>query len=267
MPFNSGGPLPFKPSVHSQYRIRSWASWRTINSTPYCRVHRLSFTHRSRSLPLDPYLRETPRLPPRDRRLSGRLQREVRNWVNYQHQQLLQIGLRRTLPIWVPVGVLRSSAAHGVARIIRLGFGSNRKPQIELFLNSNLDFEHCNKGNLSPTHLCGCRRPSRCLYQDRVTPMSRNHTSNKTPSRHATLPSLDPQPTNRNPPALRLSFGELLHRRSQVPESLLADEKWADSSERMLKPVSRHRLRARDSGPVTAVGPVNVPAACWRWSR
>lgn len=36
------------------------------------------------------------------------------------------------------------------------------------------------------------------------------------------------------------SFGELLHRRSQVLESLLADEKWADSSERMLKPVSRH---------------------------
>ncbi|OBT94756.1 hypothetical protein VE01_06230 [Pseudogymnoascus verrucosus] len=97
--------------------------------------------------------------------------------------------------------------------------------------------------------------------------MSRNHTSNKTPSRHATLPSLDPQPTNRNLPALRLSFGELLHRRSQVPESLLADEKWADSSERMPKPVSHRGLRARNSGPVIAVSPVNVPAACWRWSR
>ncbi|OBT59414.1 hypothetical protein VE04_00520 [Pseudogymnoascus sp. 24MN13] len=80
-------------------------------------------------------------------------------------------------------------------------------------------------------------------------------------------PRLTPNRPIETPPALRLSFGELLHRRSQVLESLLADEKWADSSERMLKPVSRHRLRARDSGPVTAVGPVNVPAACWRWSR
>ncbi|KFY91141.1 hypothetical protein V498_05647 [Pseudogymnoascus sp. VKM F-4517 (FW-2822)] len=58
-------------------------------------------------------------------------------------------------------------------------------------------------------------------------------------------------------PRAHHSFGELLHRRSQVPESLLVDEKWADSSERMLKPMSRHDRALSIVGLPSAAAPVN----------